>query len=309
MDGGVGVLEFPPERGFTMRRNRVLTLLGAVLLCSNGIALQAQAPASRPSPAVVSLGGAVTEAVYALGMEEFLVAVDQSSLYPVEATRLPDVGYFRALATEGVLSLEPDLVLASVGSGPPVVLDQIRQAGIEIIMIPSDDSPEGAQQLVTEVANAFGIPDRGADLVRGMQAKFDKASELRSGVESRPKVLFVWGRGGRSLVVGGEDTGANTMIDLIGAQNAVTGFSGYEPLTPEAAIAAEPEVIIIDDDTLELIGGIDGLLATPGLAATPAGRERRVVGVDLLEFLAFGPRTGDAVLRLLLELHPDLAGR
>ena len=78
----------------------------------------AEDPASR----VVSIGGAVTEIVYALGEEARLVARDTTSNYPPEATALPDVGYIRRLSPEGVMSVRPDLILSEEGAGPPEAL-------------------------------------------------------------------------------------------------------------------------------------------------------------------------------------------
>jgi iron complex transport system substrate-binding protein len=69
-------------------------------------------------------------------------------------------------------------------------------------------------------------------------------------------------------------------------------------------VAAAPEVLLVPSHALESLGGIDGLLAQPGLAATPAGKARRVIAMDDLFLLGFGPRTADAALALLDQLHP-----
>ncbi|MGB2719005.1 MAG: ABC transporter substrate-binding protein, partial [Rhodococcus sp. (in: high G+C Gram-positive bacteria)] len=66
----------------------------------------------------------------------------------------------------------------------------------------------------------------------------------------------------------------------------------FVPVTSEALIAAAPDVILMMTKGLESIGGIEGLEQIPGLAQTPAGRERRVVDMDDGTILSFGPNTG-----------------
>ena len=67
---------------------------------------------------IISIGGAITEILYALGFEDRLAGVDATSLYPPAALRdKPNVGYMRQLSAEGVLGLNPSLVLAVQGSG------------------------------------------------------------------------------------------------------------------------------------------------------------------------------------------------
>jgi len=262
---------------------------------------------SAPGPRVVSLGGAVTETVFSLGMDSLLVGVDQSSVFPPAARELPDVGYFRTLGVEGVLSLEPELVLAAEESGPPSVLARLQRAGVELVTIPSDNTPDGAREKVRRVAAALGVPDRGAALVDRMTQEFAQAERLRDAITAEPRALFVWGQGGGTLLAAGTGTAAQTMLDLAGAENAVTGFDGFQALTAEAAVVARPEVVVIDGATLERIGGVQGLLALPGLAATPAGQSRRVVTVEILSFMGFGPRSSSALLELMAALHPGVS--
>ena len=93
------------------------------------------------------------------------------------------------------------------------------------------------------------------------------------------------------------------MIRLAGGTNAASGFDGYKPLTAEAAVAAAPQVILVTTSGLESVGGTDGLLDLPGLALTPAGKARRVVAMDDLYLLGFGPRVADAVAALAVKLR------
>lgn len=286
--------------GSPVLRGLVRTLIPAVVLSllAAPVALEAQ-DATR----VISLGGSVTETVFALDADDRLVGADQSSIFPAAATELPDVGYFRTLGLEGVLSLDPDLVLALEGSGPAVVLEQLEQAGVRVVHIPADETPEAAIDKARRVAAALGIPERGAALAERIRADLDGVDEAVRGLSDRPSTLFVWGRGGRTMQVSGRETAAASMLELVHARTAITEFTGYRPLTPEAAVAAAPDAIVIDRDLLDQLGGVDRLLADPALGATPAAEAGRVIPVDVLGFLGFGPRTGELALELIDALH------
>ncbi len=256
-----------------------------------------------PEPRVVALGGSITETVFALGAEGLLVGVDQSSVFPEAARALPDVGYFRTLGAEGVLSLRPDLVLALEGSGPPAVLDQLRSAGVDVVTVPADEHPRAAIDKVRRVAAALGRAAEGEELAARIAVDLDRLAARDAEVGGGPRALFVWGRGGATLQVSGRGTAADAMLRLVGAVNAVDGFEGYKPLTPEAVVAARPDVLVVDAELLERLGGVEGLAADPALGATPAVRNGRVVPVEILGFIGFGPRTAETALRLRSALH------
>ncbi|MDQ3398679.1 MAG: hemin ABC transporter substrate-binding protein [Deinococcota bacterium] len=261
---------------------------------------------------VVALGGSVTEIIFALGVEDRLVAVDTSSVYPPQGVNdLSKVGYLRQLAAEGVLSLYPSLIVTTPDAGPPEVLEQIGDAGVTIVVVPDEDSVEGAKAKIRGVAEIFGLAAQADDLIRQIDLDVAEARLYLASrqVRSAPKVMFIYARGGGTLSVAGTATSADAMIRLAGGVNSVTGYEGYKPLTAEAAVAAAPEVLLLLSRGLESVGGIDGLWQLPGLALTPAGQNRRVVALDDLYLLGFGPRVGQAVLDLTLELHPELSAK
>ncbi|MEK9509480.1 ABC transporter substrate-binding protein [Gemmatimonadota bacterium Y43] len=274
----------------------------AIALSALATAVSAQAPSTLR---VVSLGGSTTETVFALGAEGLLVGVDQSSIYPAAAEALPDVGYYRTLGTEGILSLAPDLVLAAEGSGPPAVLAQLRAAGVTVVAVPGGEHPRAAIDKVRIVAAALGRASDGEVLEASIQADLERLAAMPLPTGVAPRALFVWGRGGQTMQVAGSATGAQAMLELAGAANAIQGFEGYRPLTPEAVVAAAPEVIVIDADLLDRLGGVAGLASDPALAVTPAVQAGRVVPIDVLGFLGFGPRTAE----LAIDLRRALAER
>ena len=255
---------------------------------------------------IVTLGGSVTETVYALGAGDHVVGVDASSVYPETATEKPSVGYFRQLPAEGVLSLDPSLVLALEGTGPPTVLDQLRSAGVRTELIEDGPTVEGTIRKIRQIAGLLGREAQGDSLIRQMERDLTEARTLRQEATSTPRVLFIYARGSGTMSVAGTGTSAEAMIELAGAENAITGFEGFKPMTSEAVVSAEPDVLLLLTRGLESLGGVDGLLDQPGIELTPAGEKRRIVAMDDLLLLGFGPRLGTAVRELTVKLHPEL---
>ncbi len=192
---------------------------------------------------------------------------------------MPQFGYQRTLATEGVLSLKPDLVLATDEAGPPNVLEQLRAAGVRLVLVPSEHTVAGAQAKVRAIAAALDRAEAGEKLAATIGREADNARAQIDGMTTRPTVLFIYARGA-TMNVAGQSTAADAVINLAGARNAVTGYDGYKPLTAEAAVAAAPEFILTLDRGLASVGGKERLLTQPGLDATPAGQNKRVVALD-----------------------------
>jgi len=263
-------------------------------------------PAAADKRRIISIGGSVTEIVYALGAGSRLVAVDQTSLHPPEAQDLPDVGYLRALSAEPILSLAPDLVLVEADAGPPDVLTQLAGAGVTVARMPDEPDIGGVQAKIRKVAAALGLADKGAELARQVGEDHALVIAQIGTVQSQPRVMFVLSAGRGAPLVAGEGTSAQAIIGLAGGRNAISGFPDYRPLSPEAGVAASPDVILVTDRTMRLLGGIEGLLTLPGIVGTPAADSRRIVSIDGLLLLGFGPRTPEAVATLAEALHPGL---
>lgn len=251
---------------------------------------------AQTTPRVVSAGGTVTEIVYALGQGHLLVGVDSSSLYPEAATKLPQVGYVRALSAEGLLSLAPTLVLTTVDAGPPAVMTQIRSTGVRVETVPGGATWEAAEARLTFVAEQLGVADRGRALTQEFRRERVRAEALVRARTSAPRVLFIYSRGAGTLMVAGRGTEAHAIVTLAGGTNAVVGYEGYRPLTPEALASARPDVVLLTTRGLEALGGVEGLRAVPGFQAGAGAA--RVVALDDLLLLGFGPRLPEAVLTL-----------
>ena len=256
---------------------------------------------------VLSIGGGVTEVVAALGEAGRLVGRDTTSTYPATVTALPDVGYMRALSPEGVLSVAPDLILLTEGAGPPETLETLRETGVKLVPVPEGHTPEAVLDKVRTVAAALGVAAKGEALAARLEAEMTAAlAQVAQDSGPKPRVLFILSNAGGRLTGAGAGTSAAAMIALAGGQNALTGFDGYKALGDEAIATAAPEVILMMARTGEDAGGHGAadVASHPALAATPAAKAGRVVRMDGMLLLGFGPRTPEAISALHAALAP-----
>ncbi|MCI3207102.1 ABC transporter substrate-binding protein [Pandoraea capi] len=302
-------------RGGSRVSRRALLTGGATLATSawlgalwpTSLVHAATAAVAKDAPKrVIVAGGALTEIVYALGAQNRVIANDLTSLYPEAAAKLPKIGYLRTLSAEGVLSLHPDLLLAGAEAGPPNVLTQIEAAGVPVQHFRHGYTAELVRDNIRGVANALKMGDDGARVAARFMSEWMQARgtvEETYGIARRPRVLFILGHTGNQVMVAGQDTAADAMLAYAGAENALRGFNGYRPLTAEAAVAAQPDVLLTTTTGPSAADPSASLLTQPGLANTPAGRARRVVSFDALYLLGFGPRLPQAVADLAKRVH------
>lgn len=201
---------------------------------------------------IVSLGGAVTEIVVALGQQDRLVARDATSIWPESIRGLPDVGYIRALSPESVLSMNPDLILAEEGAGPPQAIEVLKSAGIPVVMIPNRPDLEGVADKILAVGKAIGVEARSEELAASVTARFQESGGMAASVPEQKTVLFVLSLKSGRVMAGDENSSAESIIALAGATNAVSGFEGFKPISDEAILAAAPDVILMMDRQGEL---------------------------------------------------------
>lgn len=254
---------------------------------------------------IVAIGGSLTEIVYALGEEHRLIARDSTSAFPKAAMELPDVGYIRQLSPEGVLSVNPDMILALEGFGPPEAADVITEAGIPVVVIPDGYDSGSIVEKIRATARALGREKAGEQLALKTDAQLAAAKAAADGIADKRKVLFLLSAQGGRLMAGGSHTHADGIIALAGGVNAMPGFDGYKQVSNEAVIQSAPDLI------LRMRGGGDPssdaeVLAHPAIAATPAGKAGKVVGMDGLFILGFGPRTAEAAHQLSEILYGDI---
>jgi iron complex transport system substrate-binding protein len=282
----------------------------AAVLASVSVTASLPALGGEPQPIdssrIVSIGGAVTETIYALGRESQIVGVDTTSLHPQEALkRAPNVGYMRALSAEGILSLKPSWVIAIDGSGPPAALKLVSDTGVPLTMVHDDPSPDGVAAKIETIGKLLGAEEKAGALVKETRARFALVEQMRPQTPKPPRVLFILSLQNGRPIVGGRGTAVDAMIRLAGGANAADAIEGYKPMTYEGIIAAAPDVVLKMNNG-NMVGTPDDIFALPAFATTPAAANHALIAMDGLYLLGFGLRSPDAVRELMADLYPTL---
>jgi iron complex transport system substrate-binding protein len=261
--------------------------------------------AGQSAGRIACVGSALTEMVCALGAGTRLLAVDSSSLFPPAIRGLPKLGYYRALPTEGLIGLSPDLLLLSDEAGPAEAVAVLRAAGLKITTVRDGAGPGAAEAKARAVGAALGLD--AAPLASAIAADRAVLDAPLAAVARRPRVLFILSLARGVPLVAGRDTHADSAIADAGGVNCITSWAGYRPLSAEGALGLAPDAILLMDHALAEAGGVAGVLAVPSLALTPAGRAGRVISMDGPYLLNFGPRSAHVRRELASRLHPGMS--
>jgi len=256
---------------------------------------------------ILSIGGDVTEILYALHVDDQIIAVDSTSQFPGDAlSKKENVGYLRALSAEGVLSTNPTLIIAAGDAGPPPVVAVLKSSSIPYIQVPDDKTPEGVAAKIRFIAKVVGREAAGETLAKDVDRDFALLAEQRAKIKSPKRALFVLSVQNGRATIGGANTSADAMLKLAGAENAAAGATGYKPMADEAGVDLVPDAIV----TMQ--GGpsgppTDGIMTVKALAQSPAIKNRRIIEMNGLYLLGFGPRCARAARELMVALYPELA--
>ncbi|NHC12745.1 heme/hemin ABC transporter substrate-binding protein [Motilibacter deserti] len=254
---------------------------------------------------IIPLTGSIAEIVFSLGLGDNVVGRDVATTFH-EAEGLPVVTHAHDVSAEGVLALRPTVVLADTDTGPKESLEQLRKAGVPIVVLDTATSLEDVLPRITTIASALGVARAGKQLAERTTAEIRAAQAQVPSGGTKPRVAFLYLRGTAGVyLLGGKGSGADSLIAAAGAQDAGTalGLDAFTPITTEALVAARPDVILVMSKGLESVGGVDGMVKIAGIAQTPAGRDRRIVSVEDGVLLNFGPRTAQVLADLVGRLH------
>ncbi|ADU70548.1 hemin ABC transporter substrate-binding protein [Pantoea sp. At-9b] len=243
---------------------------------------------------VVSIGGDVTQIVYALDAQQDLVARDSTSQQPAQVNKLPNIGYMRQLNAEGILALKPTLVLSSELAKPSLVLQQVEQAGVKVVEVTGKNSLEAIPEKIATIGKAL----HREDAAKALTEKVQKQLAQLPGQPLSVKVLFIMAHSGMNTLAAGSQTGADGAIRSAGLVNAMGAVPHYQPLSPEGVVAAAPDLVVVGQDGLRTLGGEEKVWSLPGLALTPAGQHHALLVVDEMALLSFGLDTPDAIVKL-----------
>ncbi len=255
------------------------------------------------SSRITAAGGSITEIIYFLEQESRLIAVDVTSNYPKSAMNLPSIGYVRALSAEGVLSLDPTLIIGENDMGPPSVIDQINRTNVETRVLPEIHSASGIIQKIECVGKMIGMKKNEIDFYNNKLLK--QVSQLENSISDAEgkKIIYILSMQSGSPLIAGSNTSGDGLISLAGGINPLSSFEGWKPVGTESIIQAEPDLIIISERGLKGFGTIEELSNHPALYLTPAARNNNILALDGMASLGFGPRTIDTALQIAKILN------
>ena len=259
---------------------------------------------------ILSIGGDVTEILYALGAGDRVVGVDTTSQFPPEVLKeKKSVGYMRALSSEGVISVGATVVLASEGSGPPEVVKTLKASSVPYVEVTDKSSAEAIVSKVRLVAKVVGAEVEGEKIVQKVMDDFKVLADWPAKVGRPLRALFVLAVQNGRVMVGGQHTSADAILKLAGARNVADDVTGFRPLPDEAIVALAPDVIVAMRRSSDKDGhDLSQLTALKGVQSTPAGAAKRIIVVDGLYTLGFGPRAPAAARDLMAKFYPHVIG-
>lgn len=251
---------------------------------------------------IITAGSAITETVCALGDCSKIVASDRTSLYPAEIQKLPSIGYRTSISAEGIISLKPTLFIVEADYVKPEVIEQIKSAGIMVVAIERTYSFEGTKDLIQKIASAINRTDEGKKLIIKIGSELAEAKKIVSQSKTTPRVLCVFNRDKTSLNIAGTNT-FSKILQYVGAAPAVTDVEGYKALNTEMLITSKADFLLMFENGVQALGGVEGVLTIPGVQQLPAGKKKQIVSMEGIKLSNFGPRLGEAVKELAIQFH------
>lgn len=249
---------------------------------------------------VVIAGGSITEIFYLLGIDDRIVALDITSNYPEEAKELPSVGYVRMLSAEGLLSMNPTIILGEHDMGPPTVIQQVRETGVELRIIPEEKSVQGIIEKIRCVAETMGVSSLAEELINHeFTEKYNAIKQNQDKIlKENISAMVIYSMQGTSPIVCGTGESGDAFLKLIGAENAFSDFDGWKPASAESILANDPDYILITSRLLKRFSSIEELRNHPSLSQTTAAQNDNIIAKDGMAMMGFGPRTIDCALEV-----------
>jgi iron complex transport system substrate-binding protein len=284
-----------------IRTVSILSLASVVIACNSGQKEQAQETGKQR---IVCVAKQLTELIYALGAGDQLVGVDLSSTYPPATKDLTKVGYHRMLNSEGIIALRPTVVYHDGNVAPEAVMQQLEKVGVPMKVFPDAHSIPETKALIDTLAAQFGAQKQADSLKTKLDADLTKATESVKQYKTVPKVAIIhFGRVINNYLVIGKAGTASYMLDLAGGKNVMDTLKGMKPLSPEIISKAQPDIILVTDFGYDRMGNADQLATLPGIALTPAGKNKKIYRIEEHDLIYLGPRTGENVLMLMKLIH------
>lgn len=253
---------------------------------------------------IVIAGGSLTEIVFALGAGDDVVGVDKTSSYPEKAKQLPQIGYWKLLNIEGVLSLRPTLFITLNDVEPDNVIEKVSESKVDVLALRRvPGTIELLYENINKIASKLNKQEEGEKLINRIKANL---ADIQAKIATHPqktKVLSLMSMSGSNSVAG-KNTTIDALITIAGGENLAT-HNSFKSYTAESIIAINPEVIILNKYSIDQLGGLDKVNTIPGITETSAFKNNRITVIDDSYLFGIGPRVDEAAKLLFQSFYPE----
>jgi iron complex transport system substrate-binding protein len=253
-----------------------------------------------PPQRIVTIFASNTEMIAALGLADRIVGIEAYTRYPPEIVGKPLVGGRLGFSVDAVAGQRPDLVVVTPArQAANQLVDPMQRLGVPIIVL--------LQRSVSEIfanirllGRAAGVPERGEEVAGRLEARL-AGTKQRIRDRGRPRAVMITGRLGNGLLLMARPgTYTGDAIELAGGRFAFDGRGAIAQVSPEAILAADPDVLLYAGSVADR----DELIKRPGWSEMRAVVTKRAYTVSRAELLIPGPRTIDGIEHLAALLHP-----
>lgn len=259
---------------------------------------------SSANQRIVIAGGSLTEIVFALGAGDEVVGVDKTSSYPEKVKQLPQIGYWKLLNIEGVLSLKPTLFITLNDVEPDNVIEKVSESKVDVLALQRvPGTIELLYENITKIASKLNKQKEGELLINRIKTNL---ADIQTKIATHPqktKVLSLMSMGGTNSVAG-KNTTIDALIAIAGGEN-LAKHNSFKSYTAESIIAINPEVIILNKYSIDQLGGLDKIATIPGITETAAFKNNRITIIDDSYLFGIGPRVDEAAKLLFQSFYPE----
>lgn len=244
---------------------------------------------------IVTAGGSITEIMYALGLEKRVIGIDTSSNYPPRVSALPKVGYYRGLAAEGIMSLNPDMLVVAKGAGPEVVLKQIKSLGVKVKAYEQSQYTQEAWAVtIKKIGSDFNRPKAATNLINSVFKGIENYQNTRHFEPKRINAITLLSVGQRGPIAAGRNTVPNFLMSLAGINNAAVALDGYKPFSTELLAEQKVDMVLVPSHIADGLGGKEAICANQIIKMATSNKCNLFV-MDGLLLMGFGARLDQAI--------------
>ncbi|QLB15332.1 hemin ABC transporter [Mannheimia granulomatis] len=260
---------------------------------------------------IVSTAGYASEIVAILGKADHLVGVDTTSVKPQHLMeKKPKIGYRRQLSAEGILSLQPNLIILASDAGPESVVKQVKASGVTLLTLVDKQSLEGIRDNIAQIAKAIGAESQSKAVIEQILVDERKLAELRTQHTADKTALVLIDTASQDILALGKSSVGDHFLKLINITNNFQ-VEGSKPLSTEALASSHADVILLASrneakDSATIVKLAQNHPQYAQLSNTQAGKKGCVFAINILDALGFGPYTANYAHQILTTIQPCL---